>query len=182
MALIEHYELEVFTPPCDPGAERFAARVRLKRDISQVLPFLNASLRGAIYNPSAPALTWKKDNHNFAFHPFEIAASNVEDRQEAERELKGLVELVNRTWDRRDEIEPNDEVRQRPTPMVVYELLPRTNCRQCGEATCFTFALKLVATLIDLKECPALQEPEFKVNCQKLSAILVNAPSIGGKS
>jgi hypothetical protein len=27
--LIEEFDLEVFTPPCDPGAERYAARARL---------------------------------------------------------------------------------------------------------------------------------------------------------
>jgi hypothetical protein len=28
---IENYDLEVFTPPCDPGAERFAAKAHLNR-------------------------------------------------------------------------------------------------------------------------------------------------------
>ena len=27
--LIEHYDLEVFTPPCEPGAERYSAVARL---------------------------------------------------------------------------------------------------------------------------------------------------------
>jgi len=29
--------------------------------------------------------------------------------------------------------------------MAVYELLPQTNCRECGEPTCFPFALERVA-------------------------------------
>ena len=44
--LVEDYDLEIFTPPCDPGAERYAARARLTVDISAVLPYLNATLRG----------------------------------------------------------------------------------------------------------------------------------------
>jgi len=32
--LIETYDLEVFSPPCDPGSERYAAKARLKVDIS----------------------------------------------------------------------------------------------------------------------------------------------------
>ena len=43
--LIENYELEIFTPPCDPGAERYASRVRLNVDIAELLPYLNAALR-----------------------------------------------------------------------------------------------------------------------------------------
>jgi hypothetical protein len=47
-----------FTPSCDPGAERFPAFAELTVDISAVLPYLNATLRGAIYHRSANALTW----------------------------------------------------------------------------------------------------------------------------
>ncbi len=46
--------------------------------------------------PAANALTWKKGGHNIAFHAYEIATSNVEDRDGAEKELKGLIDLVNR--------------------------------------------------------------------------------------
>src|SRR4030042_6239339 len=102
--LIENYDLEVVTPPCDPGSERYAARARLIVDISEILPYLNAILRGAVYLPTANAMTWKKGGHNIAFHAFEIATSNVEARDGAEKELKGLVDLVNHTWERRTEI------------------------------------------------------------------------------
>jgi hypothetical protein len=58
--LIDTYDLDVFTPPCDPGAERYSAIARLTIDISDVLPYLNATLRGAVYHRAANALTWKK--------------------------------------------------------------------------------------------------------------------------
>jgi ArsR family metal-binding transcriptional regulator len=166
--LIENYDLEVFTPPCEPGAERYAARARLTVDISEVLPYLNATLRGAVYLPEAQALTWKKGGHNIAFHAYEIATSNVEDREEAEKELKGLVDLVNRTWERRAELTPDVTTRQRPTPMAIYKLLPNTNCKQCGEPTCFSFALKLSASQKKLADCPPLSEPQYS---NKLAAL-----------
>ena len=80
---IENYDLEVSTPPCEPGAERFTAIARLLTDIREALPYLNATLRGAVYNAAAPALTWKKGGHNVAFHPYQIAVSNVQDRDAA---------------------------------------------------------------------------------------------------
>lgn len=58
--LIDHYDLEVFTPPCEPGAERYSGVARLTVDISEVLPYLNATLKGAVYHREASALTWKK--------------------------------------------------------------------------------------------------------------------------
>ncbi len=177
--LIEQFELDVFTPPCEPGAERFAGVARLGTDISEVLPYLNATLRGAIYHRSANALTWKKGGHNVAFHPHEIATSNVEDRDAALTEIEGLVKLVNRTWERRAEITPDYETRQRPTPMAVYKLLPQTNCKQCGEPTCFNFALKLTAGQRKLADCPPLAEPQYAENLAGLQAIIIDAPAIG---
>jgi len=166
--LIDHYDLEVFTPPCDPGAERYAARARLTVDISEVLPYLNATLRGAIYHPGANALTWKKGGHNIAFHAYEIATSNVDDREGAEQEIKGLINVVNRTWKRRAEITPDTTTRQRPTPMAIYKLLPNTNCKECGESTCYSFALKLAASKKKLVDCPKLGEPDYE---DKLTAL-----------
>jgi len=177
--LIKKFDLEVFTPPCEPGAERYAARAHLMVDISEALPYLNATLRGAVYFPGAGALTWKKGGHNIAFHSYEIATSNVEDRDAAEKELKGLVDLVNRTWERRTEITPSFETRQRPTPMAIFKLLPQTNCKLCGESTCYTFALKLAASQRKLADCPILNEPQYDENKSKLGVIMIDGPAIG---
>jgi ArsR family metal-binding transcriptional regulator len=177
--LIENYTVEVFTPPCDPGAERFAAHAQLTTDISEILPYLNATLRGAVYLPEAQALTWKKAGHNIAFHAYEIATSNVEDREGAEKELRGLIDLLNRTWERRAEITPDHTTRQRPAPIAIYKLLPNTNCKQCGEPTCFSFALKLTASQKKLADCPPLTEPKYADKLAGLEKIIIEAPAIG---
>lgn len=180
--LIETYDLEVFTPPCEPGAERHAARARLIVDISEALPYLNTILRGAVYHQKAMALTWKKGGHNIAFHAYEIAISNAEDRESAEKEVRGLIDLINRTWERRAEIHPDYETHQRPTSMAIYSLLPRTNCKQCGEPTCYTFALKLVASQKDVSNCPPIFDPQYLDKLTALQAIIIDAPSIGKRA
>ena len=159
--LIEGYDLEVFTPPCDPGAERFSAIARFAADIGEALPYLNATLRGAVYIPAAAAVTWKKGGHSIAFHAHEIAVSNVPDREAAIWEVEGLIKLVNRTWERRGEIEPDRETHERPGLMDVYKMLPRTNCKACGEVSCFVFANKLIAGHVTLQECTVLGEPQY---------------------
>ncbi len=177
--LIEHYDLKVYTPPCDPGAERFSAFAELAVDISEVLPYLNATLRGAIYHNAANALTWKKGGHNLAFHAFQIATSNVEDYDAAVKEIDGLIKLINRTWERRAEITPDYVAHQRPPLMVVYKLLPQTNCKQCGEPTCYSFAIKLVASQKKLADCPPLSEPKHVEKLAALQDLITNAPAIG---
>ena len=179
--LIEKYDVEVFTPPCEPGAERYAAKARLTADISEVLPYLNATLRGAVYHPAANALTWKKGGHNVAFHAYEVATSNVEDREGAEKELRGIIDLVNRTWERRAEITPDTATRQRPTPMAIYKLLPGINCKKCGEPTCYYFSLKLAASQKKLADCPPLFESQHIEKLAALEEIVIEAPAIVGR-
>ena len=178
--LIEKYDLDVFTPPCEPGAKRFSAIARLTTDIRESLPFLNATLRGAVYNAAAAALTWKKGGHNLAFHPYQIAVSNVPDRDAAIQEVERLINLVNRTWERRAEIEPNYETRRRPGLMEVYKLLPRSSCKACGEVSCFVFANKLVAGHVRLQDCPVLNEPQYAEQQAHLADMLgEEMPAIG---
>ena len=175
---IENYDLDVFTPPCEPGAERFAAIAHLTIDISDVFPYLNSILSGAVYHPAAKALTWKKAGHNITFNAYEIATSNTEDRQIADKEIKGLVDLVNRTWERRDEITPSTEVRRRPTPMAIYKFLPQSNCKECGEPTCWIYASRLATSQKTLADCPLLAKPENAANLAALQEIVIDAPAI----
>jgi 4Fe-4S ferredoxin len=44
-----------------------------------------------------------------------------------------------------------------PRHLDLWELLPRTNCRQCGEATCLAFAVALLQHKRELLECPPLK-------------------------
>lgn len=170
--LIKDYDMEVFTPPCDPGTESWSAIAHFKPDISDVLPYLNASLQGTVYNQAAQALTWKSGGHTRVFHAGKIAVSNLEDRAEAEQVVNKLVELVNTTWEKRAGIEPCFKQKQRPTPMAVFKLLPGTNCKGCGQPTCFTFALKLIAGQQTPKDCPPLFESAHADQLVQLQAIL----------
>lgn len=102
----------------------------------------------------------------------------MEDRDGAEKEIKGLIDLLNRTWERRAEITPDHSTRQRPTPMAIYKLLPNTNCKQCGEPTCYTFALKLAVSQKKLADCPPLTEPKYAEKLAGLEVIIIEAPVI----
>jgi len=174
--LIDRYDLEVFTPPCDPGTDRFTAVARLVADIREVLPYLNATLRGATYIAAAPSLIWAEAGHHVAFHPYQIDVSNLADRGAAIQELEKLVGLVNQTWERRAEIEPRFDERRRVAAMDVYKLLPRTNCDSCGQTTCFIFAAKLTIGQVNLSACSTLREPRYAERLSRLEDMLGEAP------
>jgi ArsR family metal-binding transcriptional regulator len=174
--LIEDYDLEVEISPCRPDREELAATVRLDVDITPVLPYLNRTLRGATYSPSLPSLAWKKRGQHIAFWPYKIVIGDLKSRIHARAMARGMVSLVNRTWKRRAEIEPDYERHPHPGPMAVYKLLPQTNCGVCGQPTCFTFALSLVARRARLEDCPPLQESEQTVQRVRLADLLATSP------
>jgi len=175
--LIAHYELDVFTPPPEAEAEKLTAIARLTTDISEVLPYLNATWYGAQYQRAANALTWKKGGHHLTLHAHQIAIGNVEGYDVAVGEIDELVTLINRTWDRRAEITPDYETRQRPPVMTVYKLLPRTNCQQCGEPTCYAFAIKLTAAQTTLAACAPMLQPHQAAKLSALRALVNEVPA-----
>lgn len=89
--------------------------------------------------------------------------------------LTTVRDLVNKTWARRDEIQPKPEGRRVPRPLDVYELLPRTNCRACGEATCMAFAFGLLESRHRAEECPSLADPAYAAQRQALAEMLDQA-------
>lgn len=45
----------------------------------------------------------------------------------------------------------------------IYKLLPKTNCKQCGFATCLAFAMALAKKTVVIDKCPALSEEAKKI-------------------
>ncbi|PKO22002.1 MAG: hypothetical protein CVU38_11750 [Chloroflexi bacterium HGW-Chloroflexi-1] len=89
--------------------------------------------------------------------------------------LAAVRDLLNRVWDRRDEIQPDLQSRAVPRPLDVYELLPRTNCRACGEATCMAFAFGLLEGRHHPERCPSLADPVFATQHRALVDMLINS-------
>jgi len=170
--LIEKYDVEVTSPPCDPGAERFNAITRLTIDISQVLPYLNTIWKGAIYDHGAHILTWRMGGRAVTVQPYEIAISRLEDREEATQVIKRLVGMINRTWERRDEIKPSTARRERLRALDAYKLLPGTNCKACGQPTCFIFANKLAAGEVEVEQCTLLFTETYQEKREQLLALI----------
>lgn len=65
-------------------------------------------------------------------------------------------------------------------PLQIYRLLPRTNCRLCGAATCYAFAFDLISRSRSLPDCPPLQQEEFAENLQALKEALGEGERIAG--
>lgn len=64
------------------------------------------------------------------------------------------------------------------TGMDIFKLLPKTNCQECGVATCLAFAMKLAAGQAELDACPHITA-EVREKLEEASAPPVRQVSIG---
>ena len=45
----------------------------------------------------------------------------------------------------------------------IYKLLPKTNCKQCGFATCLAFAMALAKKAVSIEKCPFISEEAKRI-------------------
>ena len=172
--LIEKYSLRLYRPKCSPDLQYLSAFGLVSRDLSPVIPSLNAVIKGAVYASRVPSLTFYRDGHMITIQPRQIGVSKCQDEEEARRLLDQIVSLINDVWQRRDEIEPNYEEVPPLTLLEVYRRLPGLNCGECGEPTCMAFAAKLVPGDATIEQCrPLMTNPKFAEKAHELLAELV---------
>jgi len=169
-------KIETFFPPCHPGeAETVTAIAELSDDISAVFPYLNAILKGTIYNTKNKTLTFRDQGRGITLYPQKVLVAGCKTPQEAKEYLEKLKDLINKTYDKKDEIKPSYKTRARLVTLDLYKLLPRTNCRECGEATCMAFASKLVTEEASIEQCKPLFTSKYKQVREKLLKVLDEA-------
>jgi ArsR family metal-binding transcriptional regulator len=167
--------------PClaDPKKIRFHAE--FDKDISELMPYLNRIIEGAIYNHQGKSLTFKKDGL-ITLYSTEISAGQVKDLQTANKICSWIKEKVNFVYENKGKIEPLYERRGKISALEIYKLLPQTNCRKCGEVTCLAFACKVLSEEKNVVLCQTIFEVKYGEKRKMLFKILkdngYNVPTV----
>ena len=165
-----------YVAPCIADQKKIRLIAYFSRDISEIMPYLNAVIKGASYNKNAPTLTFTKGRRVINLYNLKVTIAKADDIIDAWNILDELKELINKTYQNRDKIKPNYEEKVKITALQIYGWLPKTNCKACGEATCLAFAVKLLLGEQKLENCkPLFVEGKFKENkliMQDLTAAL----------
>ena len=160
--LLSQYRTKYVRPP-NPMAQHLRGYAHLNDDISAVLPYLNTLLKGHQFFRDPPSLTLKYGGGTLiTLTSHEIAINIVKDEAEGKDILEWLKKEINATWERRGEITPSFEVPTPPRVLDVLKLLPRTNCRVCGQPTCMVFAVQVCQGAQGLNACPCLDQENQK--------------------
>jgi ArsR family metal-binding transcriptional regulator len=162
--------------PCLADPEKIRVIAEISDEIHEVFPYLNATLKGCIYNHPALTLTIKKDGKLFTLHAQHITLAKIEDEKEAEEILIWLRNLINETYENRDKIEPNYSKGAELKALDIFKLLPGISCKKCGEMTCLAFAVKLVGRDIEITRC----DPLFSEKYQEKRKVLIDLLQAAG--
>jgi ArsR family metal-binding transcriptional regulator len=162
--------------PCLADPEKIRVIAEISGEIHEVFPYLNAILKGCIYNHPALTLTIKKDGKLLTLHAHHITLAKIEDENEAEEILGWLKDLINDTYENRAKIETNYSMAAELKALDIFRLLPGTNCKRCGEPSCLAFAVKLVGRDIEIRKC----DPLFSEKYQGKHNVLIELLSAAG--
>jgi ArsR family metal-binding transcriptional regulator len=154
--LLVSYHLEIFNSKCNPGAMAVHCFAHLDQDVGPALPYLNAVLGGFSYIKEPPSVTFRSQGKLITVHGNKIAINALKDETEAAKIVEWLKREINEAWARRDEIEPSYESQPQPQVFQILKLLPKTNCRECGEPTCMVFAVAVTEGIKGAEDCPPL--------------------------
>lgn len=58
------------------------------------------------------------------------------------------------------------------SPIDIYKILPKTNCKECGVENCMAFATKIVNREVTLEQCKPLLKKENEKAYKQLKEML----------
>lgn len=151
--MLKNYRLEIFKSKCQPDAKGVHCFAHLEEDVSQVLPYLNAVLGGFEYLNDPPAVTFRAQGKLITVHGKKIAVNALKDEPEAKKIIEWLKREINLAWENKSRIEPCYTGMPKPGIVEILKLLPKTNCRECGETTCMVFATKVAEGAKGREDC-----------------------------
>jgi ArsR family metal-binding transcriptional regulator len=160
--LFKGYREEISKPACNNTFQSLHCIAHLDEDISEALPYLNAVLGGDTYIKDPPSVTFKMQGKLITVHGNKIAINALRDEGEAHHILEWLKKEINDAWDNRDKIVPKYDGKSKPHLLEIYKLLPKTNCRKCGQPTCMMFASLATDGIKGYEDCPELKEESGK--------------------
>ncbi len=158
----------VETSPCLADERLFKAITKASVSLKEILPYLNAIVKKPNYQPSSSSLIFKHGIVGFTLQDTNINITRFANMTELYEILDWIKDLINDTYERRSEIEPNHKARKIVPVLNIYKLLPKKNCKECGEQSCMAFAAKLNKLDAEVDDCPLFQKSEYADLRQKL--------------
>jgi len=173
--LLDKVHLNLVNIECMPTSTKFNAIIDLDVDVGDLLPYLATEIRGCTYVHGTDQLNFMDRGHIIAIRPRQITVTALQDEKEARQICEVLKNMINEVHRQRDHITPTLRKQARLDPLTVYRELPKTNCGECGEATCMAFAARVVSRDLPANRCNPLLLKDYESNRERLWELLRQA-------
>jgi len=151
--LLKNYKIEMSRPGCNASFQSLNCNAHLEEDVSEVIPYLNTVLGGTGFTQSPLSVMFKIHGRLIAVHPDRISINALKDEGEARKIMEWMKNEINDAWENRQEITPTYGVAKKPEIMEVLKLLPKTNCKECGQPTCLVFSTLVIQGAKGAEDC-----------------------------
>jgi ArsR family metal-binding transcriptional regulator len=145
--------------PCLADPDKIRAIVELEKEIHEAFPYLNALLKGCIYNHPARILTLKKEGKMITLYPRKVTVAKAVDENDVREMMEWIGVMLEEIEERKAELQPNFSRGAELKALDIFKLLPGTNCKTCDELTCLAFAVKMLGGETSVVRCAPLFTP-----------------------
>jgi len=138
---------------------KLGVRFEVEQDLCGLFPFINAGFEDAKYYGSPERIQFVFDGALCTLYSHEIIAAAFRDYDHAHLFRDRLIAYLNDLYEKRQTIKPDYRMVEPLSAIDIYKLLPQTNCRKCGFASCQAFAAALSKGKTTTAACPGFAEP-----------------------
>jgi ArsR family metal-binding transcriptional regulator len=156
--------------PCIADSTKFRIVANMAPPLGGVLKILEPIFPRCNYSDRKDSLIVQKGEIiTTIYGSGKVVMRMVTNEDEAKEALENLKNTINETIKKGVTPPPREKIKVEL--MELYKYLPQTNCRECGEQGCYSFAIRLMAGQVSLDRCTPLKEPEYATNQKHLQVL-----------
>jgi len=157
--------------PCIADKTRFRIIAKFLPPLGGALKLLEPLFPRARYSEKIGALIIQRGTILITIYSSgNVTMTMIKSEAEAKETLEGLKNTINEAIVKGVTPVPREKVKV--DHMEIYEYLPKTDCKICGEQSCYSFAIRLIGRETTLDKCTPLLETKYATNIEHLRALM----------
>jgi ArsR family metal-binding transcriptional regulator len=157
--------------PCIADTSKFRIIAKVSPPLGGALKLLEPIFPRARYSEKIGALIIQKGNMLITIYSTgNVTITMIKSEQEAKDLLEDLRRAINDAIAKGVTPVPREKVKV--DHAEIYQYLPKTDCKICGEQSCYSFAIRLVGQETSLDKCTPLLDAKYAINLEHLRAML----------
>ncbi len=156
--------------PCIADSTRFRIIANMAPPLAGALKHLEPLFPRGRYSEKIDALIIQRGDVLITIYGTgNVTMTMIKDEAEAMSALEGLRSTINEAIAKGVAPAPREKVRVEP--MEIRKYLPQTDCGECGEQSCYSFAIRLMGGEVSLDLCSPIKDEKYRQNLEHLRVL-----------